>query len=144
MRHFLVEFGHPPTCVEATHCILYEQLQHCLPSPQELDNLIERSMRMSEDPEQFFMDDKIYVPTENLEKLKEETPINKDVYCVLCQHEFAEGQTCYTLTPCGHQFHSNGDDCLDGSSIIDWLSEHKTCPMCKVEIVIPSGMDDTD
>ncbi|CAB4015741.1 E3 ubiquitin- ligase RNF130 [Paramuricea clavata] len=51
--------------------------------------------------------------------------------CAVCLEEYKSGETLRTL-PCNHEFHKH---CVD-----PWLIEHRTCPMCKTNILKELGM----
>ncbi|XP_013171561.1 PREDICTED: protein goliath isoform X1 [Papilio xuthus] len=46
--------------------------------------------------------------------------------CAICIEPYKVSETLRSL-PCGHNFHKN---CID-----PWLLEHRTCPMCKMDIL---------
>lgn len=133
MKHFIINLGRIPTCVEVELCFIFNRDYGDFPTEDDLTELMMRAMRMN-NMEEFHQDDKVTVPTENLDKLKPVTSEQADVFCTLCQDEIKQGTERYILTPCGHEFHSA--DCLGDDSIVTWLSKNKTCPVCKAEIVI--------
>nr|CAH7746290.1 unnamed protein product [Callosobruchus chinensis] len=46
--------------------------------------------------------------------------------CAICIEPYKISDTLRIL-PCGHEFHKS---CID-----PWLLEHRTCPMCKMDIL---------
>ncbi|KAK3037783.1 hypothetical protein RJ639_030702 [Escallonia herrerae] len=48
------------------------------------------------------------------------------LYCTVCLHDVAGGETYRKLPECGHCFHS---DCID-----DWLQSQLTCPLCRSQV----------
>ena len=54
------------------------------------------------------------------------TPRDETPTCAICMCDAEEGDTLRRL-PCGHEFHQN---CVDR-----WLTDHRTCPMCKSDVV---------
>jgi len=53
-----------------------------------------------------------------------EIAVSPTATCSICLEDLDRGMS---IDQCGHVFHS---ECLDA-----WLSEHKSCPMCRVNIV---------
>ena len=140
IRHFLVNFGRTPACNETKLSIEYEIFHQQFPTQDELINMMTRMLQLQRDPEAFHMTDKLRIPTSNLNNLKAIPTKEKGIYCALCQEEMESTHNCYTLTPCGHKFHSDSNQCLGNDSIITWLSSNKTCPICKAEIIIPKNI----
>ncbi|XP_028412820.1 RING finger protein 150-like [Dendronephthya gigantea] len=62
---------------------------------------------------------------------KEEEDGTLNNSCAVCLEEYKSGETLRTL-PCNHEFHKH---CVD-----PWLIEHRTCPMCKTNILKELGM----
>lgn len=52
--------------------------------------------------------------------------------CAICQDSIQIGQKEYTLR-CLHSFHSDPEECI-GTSILEWFNNHRTCPVCRVEV----------
>ncbi|KAK3037784.1 hypothetical protein RJ639_030703 [Escallonia herrerae] len=48
------------------------------------------------------------------------------LYCTVCLHDVAGGETYRKLPECGHCFHA---DCID-----DWLRSQLTCPLCRSRV----------
>ncbi|KAK2974240.1 hypothetical protein RJ640_016726, partial [Escallonia rubra] len=48
------------------------------------------------------------------------------LYCAVCLHDVAGGETHRKLPKCGHCFHA---DCID-----DWLRSKLTCPLCRSQV----------
>jgi len=59
--------------------------------------------------------------------------INSQEQCVVCRHEYEEGDAMLTL-PCKHKYHS---ECIQ-----QWLQINKVCPVCSAE-VLTSGASDS-
>ncbi len=53
--------------------------------------------------------------------------------CGICFESFLYNQDIIKLD-CGHIFHYNNKDCLNTSSILDWLIISSTCPICRSNI----------
>ena len=50
---------------------------------------------------------------------------NDENLCIICVDEYEAGDELVVL-PCIHRFH---DDCIE-----EWLQQHDTCPICKIEL----------
>lgn len=124
------------TCQELVFVYEYYYLHRCIPSNEELEEIIKRYAEFTLNPEDFHQKDKIHVPALNLDKL---SPIVKDTSvdenCSLCQEQIGTSSF-YKLPPCNHIFHANAEKCLGTSTIIDWLSKNNFCPNCKSKVQI--------
>ena len=58
------------------------------------------------------------------------TPGGEPPCCSVCLCDAEDGDEIRTL-PCAHEFHAR---CVDR-----WLSEHRTCPMCKMDVTEAGG-----
>ncbi|CAH1159777.1 unnamed protein product [Phaedon cochleariae] len=65
------------------------------------------------------------IPTKSLKSEDKETQSEVEC-CAICIEHYKLTETLRIL-PCGHEFHKN---CID-----PWLLEHRTCPMCKMDIL---------
>ncbi|KAL1129590.1 hypothetical protein AAG570_012535 [Ranatra chinensis] len=65
------------------------------------------------------------IPTKNLRGEDKEMD-GEGECCAICIDPFKLSETLRVL-PCGHEFHRS---CID-----PWLLEHRTCPMCKMDIL---------
>lgn len=65
------------------------------------------------------------IPTKNLRAEDKEVQGDAEC-CAVCIEPYKSSDTLRIL-PCGHEFHKN---CID-----PWLLEHRTCPMCKMDIL---------
>ncbi|CAG7683773.1 unnamed protein product [Allacma fusca] len=65
------------------------------------------------------------IPTRNI-KLTDKEMNSEGECCAVCIEVYRSGDTLRTL-PCKHEFHKT---CVD-----PWLLEHRTCPMCKMDIL---------
>ncbi|XP_021954980.1 protein goliath [Folsomia candida] len=65
------------------------------------------------------------IPTRNV-KLTDKEIAGEAECCAVCIEFYASGDVLRTL-PCRHEFHKG---CVD-----PWLLEHRTCPMCKMDIL---------
>jgi hypothetical protein len=54
-------------------------------------------------------------------------------YCGICSDAITDGQTYWILPDCGHPFHADSSQCLDGT-IVKWLSINPSCPICRKKI----------
>lgn len=136
IQHFLVTFGRMPLCQETEACMIFNNMEHRFPNQDELSATIERITHMVNDPEGLYNKDKKIFPTSNLDYIKSCTMEEKETFCTLCQEQIDTGKQCYKLIPCNHVFHADAKDCLGECSIISWLKNNRTCPVCKSEVVI--------
>jgi hypothetical protein len=97
----------------------------------ELMEYISNIERIESDPERYHQENKMRVPTPNLENLLPEKCCKED-NCGLCMEPILVDNECYKL-PCNHLFHSNEEECI-GVTVKKWLSENKCCPICKQEV----------
>lgn len=93
------------------------------------------------DPEEFHQKYKHKTPTQNLSNMKYKIMDNdlflkKQPCCGICQSDIEPQQKYYELTPCGHLFHENSEQCLECATIVFWLKENKLCPICKQEVIL--------
>ncbi|XP_050704675.1 E3 ubiquitin-protein ligase RNF133-like isoform X2 [Eriocheir sinensis] len=65
------------------------------------------------------------IPVKNLKATDKEVTLEGEC-CAVCIEHYQAGEAVRTL-PCKHQFHRF---CVD-----PWLLEHRTCPMCKMDIL---------
>jgi|SRR5579872_7122070 len=137
LKYFLSLFGRMPKNLELNVYMEFYHMQQPLPTLEEFHATLNRLQRLQWDPVEFHNTEKVFLPTENLERLQPRFPeVNEhDLYCVLCQENIINHQLLYELTPCKHKFHANSDTCIE-SNIIEWLGKHKTCPTCRREIII--------
>lgn len=70
------------------------------------------------------------IPTKNLKSDDKEMQGDCEC-CAICIEPYKLSET-LRLLPCGHEFHKN---CID-----PWLLEHRTCPMCKMDILKHYGL----
>ncbi|KAK9876557.1 hypothetical protein WA026_013933 [Henosepilachna vigintioctopunctata] len=65
------------------------------------------------------------IPTKNIKRDDKEM-MGEGECCAVCIEPYKQCDTLRIL-PCSHEFHK---DCID-----PWLLEHRTCPMCKMDIL---------
>ncbi len=117
----------------------YRTLNNDYPDVNALYEFNHRRMLMVTDPEAYHAQNKVVVPTSNLDQLeeKEYTPEKDDtVSCGLCQEHMDPHTKIYQLTPCLHIFHSRPDECLITHTIKSWLEQSTKCPLCNTEVNI--------
>lgn len=138
IKHFLINHGRASMCIETRACIEFECFHQRWPNKDELHTTIQRTLEFSNNAEEFHVRDKLYVPTPNLAHLKAEqlTDENADIQCFLCLENIETKQYKYVLKPCNHVFHSNTADCLVTCNILTWLTDHRTCPVCRQSVVV--------
>lgn len=124
-----------PICNYVAINLEYFRQEGRIPTYEQLGSYINNLHRVETDPERFHQEEKLRLPTPNLENLKA-TRCCKEDNCGLCLEEINKDQECFQLN-CGHIFHSDEDACI-GHTIKKWLSENKSCPLCKQEVIIPT------
>lgn len=120
-----------PSCQEVLLYLEYYNQENRFPTPDELIEYLQNLRNMMRNPEEFHQENKIKLPTQNLHLLKPCKNDHED-NCGLCFECISKDDDCYKL-PCGHIFHSEDEKCLN-ETVMKWLSENKTCPICKKEI----------
>jgi hypothetical protein len=141
IANFIREFHNYPLYQHLGEIHQYYAVQKAIPTKEEYEEYIRKQMALQRDPEQFHMDNKHYIPAKNIEQLQsivyEKT---EEVKCGVCMNMIHKGDKIYRL-PCGgqHIFHAQDAQCLESMTIIDYLNQHKYCPMCRDEITIPTS-----
>lgn len=133
IRHYCITQAYIPSCFEFEYVLLYHSQMATYPTIEELITFIDNSYSFANDPLTYYQNDKTHVPTLGIDKL----PIikgNDDTFCALCQDVCSSVQDCIQLKPCNHMFHSVDADCLETSSIHNYLQQNNSCPICKVKI----------
>jgi hypothetical protein len=120
-----------PSCQEVLLYIEYYNQERRFPTSDEIVEYIQNLENLYRNPEEFHLENKVKICTPNLHLLKSEKNDHED-NCGLCFECISHDEECYKL-PCGHKFHSESKKCLD-DTIVRWLSENKTCPICKQEV----------
>jgi len=129
--HIISRESRLPSCQEVLLYIEYYNQENRYPAADELIEYLQNLRNIILNPEEFHQEDKIKVPTPNLHLLKPCKNDHED-NCGLCFECIKEEDECYKL-PCGHIFHSEDEKCLN-ETVMKWLSENKTCPICKKEV----------
>lgn len=135
LSKLMVRENRIPVCTYVSINLEFYRQEGRIATYEELSNYINNLYRVETDPEQFHQEEKLRFPTPNLDKLH---PVKccKEDNCGLCMDEIKKDQECFQLN-CGHIFHSDSDSCI-GNTIKKWLSENKSCPLCKREVIIPT------
>lgn len=123
-----------PECYYIQHTINYYNQEHRYPSIEELSDYLGNIHRMMNDPDGYYQETKHTTPTPNLNSLSPKECDKDECNCGLCFDEIKKGEPCYIL-PCNHTFHSDKEKCID-ATIVDWLKDNRTCPICKQEVII--------
>lgn len=129
--HALVRIG-SDKCDVIVASRAFFTLERRWPSIEELQEYVSRQRMQSGDPDRFYREERFAVPTPNLHRLVSSVAAT-DSDCAICGHVVTAGGPCYLLS-CGHQFHA--EDCLEGETIVNWLSGNRRCPVCRVEVAL--------
>lgn len=126
--------GRVPNCNLLLLHIEYYRQENRVATSEELIEYLHNLQTIHEDPERFHQENKMKIPTPNLNLLQPSTNCKVD-NCGLCFEEITEGENCFKL-PCNHIFHCDEEKCLN-TTIKTWLSQNKCCPICKTEVLLP-------
>lgn len=121
------------SCQQVLLYLEYFRQEHRIPRYEELIEYLTNLRNISSDPERFHQENKMKIPTPNLDLLQPKE-CKKEDNCGLCFETIPEGEKCYTL-PCNHVFHSDQEKCLS-TTVKKWLSQNKCCPICKSEVIL--------
>ena len=121
-----------PCSVVAIFYEFYKQEKR-MANEDEIFEYISNLQRINTDPERYYQDTKMHLPTPNLNLLLPKKSGKTD-NCGLCMEEIKEGEECFVL-PCDHLFHCEDEKCID-TTVKKWLSENKGCPVCKQEVIL--------
>merc|ERR1712107_854840 len=72
--------------------------------------------------------------TDRRHGLEEDTQSSNDRECSICYEGFTDIGGVIAQAACGHRFHR---DC-----ILEWLRNHRTCPLCRHRVDKPPGWRD--
>jgi hypothetical protein len=153
IEHWCMTYGKYPRCNEIPYILEHYLLNKKIPSHEELEENIYRTIRFNLNPEEYHQNDKEFIPTVGIDKLpilkysdykNKEIDIpgvsNKSVCfqetCAICQEDFSDNQDVMVLIPCNHLFHSTNTECLENASIRNWLEKYNHCPLCKQKIKV--------
>jgi hypothetical protein len=139
LKDYIADRGDIPKCQEYAFLIEYHILNKTIPTEDQLEEFMQRTIEFTFNPEDFYHKDKIHVPAIGVDKL----PVTeyckdtcKSTTCSLCQEDFEDKQKIITLLPCKHEFHYNEKNCLESASIKTWLNNNNFCPLCKTKVEI--------
>lgn len=121
------------TCDQILIYLEFFRQEGRIPDHEELIQYLTNLRNITTDPERFHQDNKMRIPTPNLNLLQPVKCVKED-NCGLCFETITEEEDCYRL-PCNHIFHNEEDKCLS-TTVKKWLSENKCCPICKKEVIL--------
>jgi E3 ubiquitin-protein ligase SDIR1 len=121
------------SCHVLYHQTMFFIQERRFPSDHELVQYMTQLANININPERYHQENKVLTPTENLFKLVP-TVVDKEGECCLCLETICVGEEAFVL-PCKHVYHCHEQNCV-GGTIKTWLSENKSCPMCKAEVVL--------
>jgi hypothetical protein len=148
IEHYCLLYGKYPSCNTIPYILEFYIIQKRVPTQEELEDLVYRTIQFSLNPEEYHQRDKEFIPTIGVDKLpifiykdfieKHSSKDNKlcQNTCAIGQDDFLEKQSIMKLVPCGHLFHSTNSECLENASIRNWLEKYNYCPLCKQKIKI--------
>lgn len=111
------------------------------PNEEELRNFIINITEFLRSPEEFHARDKHLVPAVGVERIQRFPNEDPDAICCVCQDQIKRDEMVLRLPPCQHIFHANNMECLDGSSVLDWLARSNLCPLCKTKVEVPADQN---
>ena len=134
IEHILQVFRQCPFCPLIEEVYMYSSIEKRFPTLSELSDMMGNSSRLSHNPEQYCDEQRLLIPTPDIDKLTPFQSEEKDLVCSICQNPILPGTAAYSL-PCGDCFHANA--CLDNDlSIVTWLQKCRRCPNCNQEVVL--------
>ena len=140
-RYYIFVRSEIPRCIDTPHIIEYYLIQKQYPTEEELRDYRINQLQFIHSPEDYYQKDRMHVPVTHVDKLpiKQYQELTNESRhgcdsCALCQSDFESDTNVIQLIPCGHIFHQQSKDCLETSSIYDWMKEHNHCPLCKTKI----------
>ncbi len=136
LEYWVQTYGIVPTLLEMDYIYEYYMLHHeTYPTEDELRLVQQRFVSFIMNPDSFFQNDRVLLPTKNIQLLKQYL-CTSSKSCSICQDDIVPGQYAVDLHPCHHTFHAHDQDCLESASIYNWLHQSNLCPLCKKEIHI--------
>jgi hypothetical protein len=136
IHHYLSRYGYLPHPNELNNVYEYYVFNGEYPSETDLHEMNQRALAFYLNPELYHQQDKIKVPALHIDKIPRTKNTASGVDCCICQDEIKLDQLTIRLPPCNHVYHVNADDCLGDGSILNWLKENNTCPMCKQKVEV--------
>jgi len=119
--------------------LFFHTIENRYPSGfEEFQNYLNNSNRIINDPDSYHIENKINIPTPNLNKLSFEIELkDNNNICSICCDQIKINQNIIKIPNCNHTFHFDGSDCLgDDNTILKWLGCNKKCPTCNIEVII--------
>jgi hypothetical protein len=105
-------------------------------------NLIQNMNEIKDNANDYCITNRVSCPVTNLENIESLFCVADDksssLNCTICIGVINQGDQIIKLS-CGHIFHRLESECLEDCSILNWFQEHKTCPVCKQEVIIRQG-----
>ena len=141
IKQYMLDYGIVPSCRYLFLSYQYYIQEKKVGNIQEINDYELLLQEIEMDPEEFHQKYKHKTPTQNLSNMKFKIMDNdlfskKQPCCGICQYDIEPQQKYYELTPCGHLFHENSEQCLECATIVFWLKENKLCPICKQEVLL--------
>jgi hypothetical protein len=134
--HYLHIWGFLPAPMELQHVYEFFTFNGEYPTYTQLQEMNQRALAFFTNPELYHQQDKIHVPALHIDKIERVKNTEQNVVCCICQEEIQLEQTIIRLPPCNHTYHVEANECLGDGSILTWLAENNTCPMCKRKVEV--------
>jgi hypothetical protein len=142
VRHIIVDWQCPLYCPEVRDVIAMFVINGTYPSRDEFLEYRSNQLEFYQDPTEYWNRTRQLVPTLNLNHLEKKYVARTNGCCSICQGEMDSKTQVFELPGCKHLFHADAKDCLGaGNSILTWLSNHRKCPNCNVEVNVPKPSD---
>lgn len=121
-------------CAAINATLSFYTIEHSWPTLSQFGEYCYKQHTQTTDPVRFYKEEEFAVRTPNLRNLKPSQTL-EDVDCLLCGQVVCANHQAFFLS-CGHVFHGDAFECLDGSGILTWLETNKRCPTCRSEVII--------
>ena len=104
------------------------------PVIEELQAFVSNLEAVASAPDEYCEDNRILVPTLNLDQLEVGQSTEECQTCTICTNDIPPKTRIYTLSPCGHVFHADKSSCLGEADIKTWLEKSTKCPSCQRDV----------
>lgn len=119
-------------CEEISIVYAYYMYAKRLPTIDELEDFTLRMDEMHIDQAAYEEENRVTLYVDITGYRQQEDAETGEHKCGLCQSDIEKNKSVYRL-PCGHVFHADDDDCLEGT-VQCWFNKNVKCPMCRADI----------